>query len=162
MASVLPIFVVRWSWAAGNPTSWVSWVDGCPISIGPMVLTDKFDEDFIRTKALDRDLIIAVEALLRHGGRGRPTATAQNGWPPKIGFPEPSPRMYRIWRSESPPGHWPLAIAGRLKGTCIVAVWPCISLHFLHEECWFCCLLEIFPQLQRSDTNGYWYGHRLY
>ena len=27
MASVLPIFVVRWSWAAGNPTSWVSWVD---------------------------------------------------------------------------------------------------------------------------------------
>jgi hypothetical protein len=44
-----------------------------------MVLTDKFDEDFIRTKALDRDLIIAVEALLRHGGRGRPTATAQNG-----------------------------------------------------------------------------------
>lgn len=36
MASVLPIFVVRWSCAAGNPTSWVSWVDGCPISIGPM------------------------------------------------------------------------------------------------------------------------------
>ena len=23
-------FLLRWSWAAGNPTSWVSWVDGLP------------------------------------------------------------------------------------------------------------------------------------